>query len=82
MEPPGSTSVLEADFNRQNHALASELERRGAEARDHQLPRTGGTHGWPYWQRELHSSLPMLLQAVGADGWTAAIVLYDHAEEW
>jgi S-formylglutathione hydrolase FrmB len=25
-----------------------------------------GTHSWPYWERELHASLPILLQAVGA----------------
>ena len=23
-----------------------------------------GTHGWAYWQRELHASLPMLLSAL------------------
>ena len=27
-----------------------------------------GTHTWPYWQRELHASLPMLLQALGESG--------------
>jgi S-formylglutathione hydrolase FrmB len=26
----------------------------------------GGQHAWPYWQRELHRSLPMLLSAIGA----------------
>jgi S-formylglutathione hydrolase FrmB len=25
-----------------------------------------GVHDWPYWQRELHRSLPMLLGAIGA----------------
>jgi diacylglycerol O-acyltransferase/trehalose O-mycolyltransferase len=25
-----------------------------------------GRHAWPYWQRELHKSLPMLLAAIGA----------------
>jgi diacylglycerol O-acyltransferase/trehalose O-mycolyltransferase len=25
-----------------------------------------GTHTWPYWQRELHASFPMLMAAVGA----------------
>ncbi len=25
-----------------------------------------GTHSWPYWERELHAALPMLLEAVGA----------------
>jgi len=24
-----------------------------------------GTHNWPYWQRELHRSLPFLLEALG-----------------
>ena len=24
-----------------------------------------GTHNWPYWQRDLHDSLPMLLEALG-----------------
>jgi len=24
-----------------------------------------GTHSWPYWDRELHASLPMLLEALG-----------------
>lgn len=24
-----------------------------------------GTHNWPYWQRELHSSFPMLMKAIG-----------------
>ena len=24
-----------------------------------------GTHSWPYWERELHRSLPMLLEALG-----------------
>ena len=26
-----------------------------------------GTHSWPYWERELHRSLPMLLEALGED---------------
>jgi diacylglycerol O-acyltransferase/trehalose O-mycolyltransferase len=25
-----------------------------------------GTHSWPYWQRELHASFPMLMRSVGA----------------
>jgi len=25
-----------------------------------------GTHSWPYWQRDLHQSFPMLMQAIGA----------------
>lgn len=64
-DPPGSTNALEADFNRQNQALASELERRGAR---HLVTHFygPGTHRWDYWQRELHSSLPMLLGALRA----------------
>lgn len=63
LDAPGSTSALEADFNRQNQALASELERSGAR---HVITHFygPGTHGWAYWQRELHSSLPMLLDAL------------------
>jgi S-formylglutathione hydrolase FrmB len=26
-----------------------------------------GTHTWPYWERELHRSLPMLLNSLAAD---------------
>ena len=29
-------------------------------------PLYAGRHAWPYWQRELHRSLPMLLSAIGA----------------
>ncbi|MER5281281.1 alpha/beta hydrolase family protein [Streptomyces sp. NPDC002809] len=66
LDPPGGTSALEADFNRQNHALADELERTGArQVTTHFYG--PGTHGWAYWQRELHASLPMLLHALRAD---------------
>ncbi|MEU6005141.1 alpha/beta hydrolase family protein [Streptomyces sp. NPDC047453] len=67
LDSPGSTSALEADFNRQNHALAAELERVGAQhvTTNFYGP---GTHGWAYWQRELHASLPMLLGALHVDG--------------
>lgn len=63
LDPPGSTSALEADFNRQNHALAAELKRVGARhvTTNFYGP---GTHGWAYWQRELHASLPLLLKAL------------------
>jgi S-formylglutathione hydrolase FrmB len=26
-----------------------------------------GKHEWPYWERALHRSLPMLLKALGHD---------------
>ncbi|MET8482857.1 alpha/beta hydrolase family protein [Streptomyces tendae] len=67
LDPPGATSALEADFNRQNHALAAELKRVGARhvTTNFYGP---GTHGWAYWERELHASLPMLLGALGVGG--------------
>ncbi|MBQ0950908.1 alpha/beta hydrolase family protein [Streptomyces sp. RK76] len=64
LDAPGATSALEADFNRQNHALAAELKR--VDARHVTTHFYGpGTHGWAYWERELHASLPMLLGALG-----------------
>ncbi|MET9317406.1 alpha/beta hydrolase family protein [Kribbella sp. NPDC003505] len=63
LDPPGKTDALEADFNRQNHALAAELERLGAKHLTTNFYGPG-THAWAYWQRELHASLPMLLQAL------------------
>ncbi|MER7249158.1 alpha/beta hydrolase family protein [Kribbella sp. NPDC000426] len=62
-DPPGKTDALEADFNRQNHALAAELQRVGAKHLTTNFYGPG-THAWAYWQRELHASLPMLLQAL------------------
>lgn len=65
LDPPGRTSALEADFNRQNHALAAELKRVGAKHVTTHFYGPG-THAWPYWERELHASLPMLLGALRA----------------
>ncbi|MGV9844539.1 alpha/beta hydrolase [Streptomyces fungicidicus] len=67
LDTPGATSALEADFNRQNHALAAELERVGAKHVTTHFYGPG-THTWAYWERELHASLPMLLGALGVDG--------------
>jgi diacylglycerol O-acyltransferase / trehalose O-mycolyltransferase len=65
-DPPGRSDALEADFNRQNHALAAELNRVGAKHLTTNFYGPG-THGWAYWQRELHASLPILLDALGVD---------------
>ncbi|MFJ7771998.1 alpha/beta hydrolase [Streptomyces sp. NPDC097107] len=65
LDAPGSTSALEADFNRQNHALAAELRRVGAKQVTTRFYGPG-THAWPYWERELRASLPMLLGALRA----------------
>ncbi|WP_353946267.1 alpha/beta hydrolase family protein [Streptomyces sp. HUAS MG91] len=64
LDPPGPTNALEADFNRQNHALADRLKSLGARHLTTHFYGPG-THTWPYWQRELHSSLPMLLHGLG-----------------
>ncbi|MGD6740913.1 alpha/beta hydrolase [Streptomyces sp. BH106] len=64
LDPPGATNALEADFNRQNHALAAQLRKAGAKHLTTNFYGPG-THTWPYWQRELHASLPMLLHGLG-----------------
>ncbi|MFF5608178.1 alpha/beta hydrolase [Streptomyces cellulosae] len=64
LDSPGASSALEADFNRQNHALAAELKRVGAKHLTTNFY-GAGTHTWRYWERELHASLPMLLGALG-----------------
>ncbi|GAB3921426.1 alpha/beta hydrolase family protein [Kribbella albertanoniae] len=63
LDPPGKTDALEADFNRQNHALAAALTRAGAKHLTTNFYGPG-THTWAYWQRELHTSLPILLKAL------------------
>ncbi|WP_338693110.1 alpha/beta hydrolase family protein [Streptomyces sp. Q6] len=63
LDAPGATSALEADFDRQNQALAGALERAGARQLTTHFYGPG-THTWAYWQRELHASLPMLLGAL------------------
>jgi diacylglycerol O-acyltransferase / trehalose O-mycolyltransferase len=58
-DPPGTVDELEAELSLQNHAVAARFEKVGVPLRtDFYGP---GTHTWPYWERELHRSLPMLL---------------------
>jgi S-formylglutathione hydrolase FrmB len=55
---------LEALIERQNQALAARLSELGADLTiDFYGP---GLHAWPYWERELHRSLPLLLGALSA----------------
>ncbi len=70
-DPAGTFDELEAALSQQNQALAGRLEQVGAELQtDFYGP---GTHSWPYWERELHRSLPMLLGALhSSDHATAA----------
>jgi esterase/lipase superfamily enzyme len=57
-----SAAPLEAGVNQQTMSFASRLDGLG-------IPFTrdfygGGTHTWPYWQRELHRAMPMLTTAL------------------
>ena len=61
-DPPGVVDELEAELSVQNHLVAARMERVGVPlTTDFYGP---GTHTWPYWERELHRSLPMLLRAL------------------
>jgi S-formylglutathione hydrolase FrmB len=61
-DPPGVVDELEAELSAQNHLVAARMERVGVPlTTDFYGP---GTHTWPYWERELHRSLPMLLRAL------------------
>jgi diacylglycerol O-acyltransferase/trehalose O-mycolyltransferase len=64
-DPPGTSDELEAALQLQNRALAARLGQVGVRLRiDFYGP---GTHSWPYWERELHRSLPILLDALHRD---------------
>jgi S-formylglutathione hydrolase FrmB len=58
----GDSGFVERTLWRQNDALRKALRRAGVPATLHFYAH--GTHDWPYWQRELHRSLPMLLGAL------------------
>ena len=61
---------IEASLHPQNVALAERLQRLHIPATiDFYGP---GTHSWPYWQRELHRALPLLLRALGGPTRAAA----------
>lgn len=60
---PGSHDALEADFARQNEALAARLRDLGAKNLTTNFYGPG-QHKWAYWERELRASLPMLLDAM------------------
>jgi diacylglycerol O-acyltransferase / trehalose O-mycolyltransferase len=60
LDDPGTDhDTTEATVNRESRAFVARLRRLGIPARtDFYGP---GTHGWPYWERELERSLPILL---------------------
>jgi S-formylglutathione hydrolase FrmB len=62
-DPPGRTDPTERALHGENVAFADRLRSLGVPATvDLYGP---GTHSWPYWQRELHRALPLLLRGGG-----------------
>jgi S-formylglutathione hydrolase FrmB len=62
-DPPGAFDDREEFLHGMNLALAARFADLGIPVTtDFYGP---GTHDWPYWERELHRSLPMLLRALG-----------------
>jgi diacylglycerol O-acyltransferase/trehalose O-mycolyltransferase len=66
LDPPERTDIdeLEKTVGAGNEAFVAALEEAGIAATVNAYG--PGTHSWTYWERELHASLPMLLEAVGA----------------
>lgn len=63
LDPAGSTfNALERDFLHQNLEVAAAIESVGGDVTTDFYG--AGRHGWGYWERELHDSLPMLLDAM------------------
>ncbi|HEY2958847.1 MAG TPA: alpha/beta hydrolase family protein [Actinomycetota bacterium] len=61
-ESGGDAQQIERALYAQNTAFVARLRRLGIPVRlDDYGP---GSHDWPYWQRELHRSLPLLLAAL------------------
>jgi diacylglycerol O-acyltransferase / trehalose O-mycolyltransferase len=62
---PGRTDVdeLEQVIGGGDQGFTAALKAAGIPATVHAYG--PGTHSWPYWERELHAALPMLLEAVG-----------------
>jgi len=63
LDPPGAGfDSLERDFLQQNLEVAAAIEAVGGDVTTDFYG--AGRHGWGYWERELHDSLPMLLGAL------------------
>jgi S-formylglutathione hydrolase FrmB len=64
LDPPGAQpDPAEQALGAQAVVTADRL--RAAGARVTTCLYGAGTHTWPYWERELHRSLPMLMRAIG-----------------
>jgi S-formylglutathione hydrolase FrmB len=65
LDPPNAGSdPIEPVVLRETGSFVVRLRELGIPARVDLYGR--GTHSWPYWQRELHRSWPLLLRALGA----------------
>ncbi|MDI5979423.1 alpha/beta hydrolase [Amycolatopsis magusensis] len=65
LDPPGTAfDPTEQVLGAQSVATAARLKQAGAKVTT--CLYGPGTHTWPYWERELHRSLPMLAKAMGA----------------
>ena len=58
---PGERDPVEAEVGAETRAFVRRARALGI--RVHADLYAGGTHSWPYWQRELHRALPLLLGA-------------------
>lgn len=67
--PDRPVDPLEAQLDGQSKAFAAHA--RAAHVRVTTNFYGPGTHGWRYWERELHASFPMLMRAIGVTPGTA-----------
>ncbi len=64
LDPPNPDGgLLESTVAPTVHDMADRLEQSGIPATTHFYG--PGTHSWPYWERELHHSWPMLMESLG-----------------
>jgi S-formylglutathione hydrolase FrmB len=63
LDPPGQSDPLEPSALLTSQSFTDKLKSKGIPATvDYYGP---GTHSWPYWQRALHNSWPILANALG-----------------
>jgi S-formylglutathione hydrolase FrmB len=67
--------ALESFILQMNLSFASALTQAGVPFQQDFY--TGGYHGWPYWQRELHWALPQMLPLIGAPTQPFAVMNYN-----
>lgn len=81
LDGPGAIPdpILEASTFRRSQQFVERLGQLG-------IPVTtdfygSGTHSWPYWERELHDAMPMLLDALAADRPTPTSFTFRRTED-